>query len=114
MDIGESVIFPKPRDRQEEDLYGVLSGFVHDVTRILNRGVVFEDNVDCAFVSFTSNATPDTEDTVAHGLGRVPTGYLVYSRDKAGVLYDSGTAFTASNIYLKCNVASVAFKLIVF
>ena len=58
--------------------------------------------------------SPDTEDTTAHTLGKVPTGFFVISQDKAGSLYDSGTAFTATNIFTKCDVASVTFKIIVF
>jgi hypothetical protein len=113
-EIGESIILPKPQDKQDEDLYNVLTTFVFSVTKILNGGILFQDNFDCKLVSFTSNATPDTEDTIAHGLGRTPTGYLIYSKDKAGILYDGGTAFDATNLYLKCNVASVALKIIVF
>lgn len=81
---------------------------------ILNRGITFSENVDIVFVQFTSSATPDAENTVAHTLGKVPTGFIVYSLDKAGVVYRSGTAFTATNIYLKVNVASVAVKILVF
>lgn len=81
---------------------------------ILDRGIRFSDNMDVDLVSFTSNGSVDTEDTTAHSLGKVPTGIIVYSQDKAGSLYNSGTAFTASNIYTKCSVATVAFKVIVF
>jgi len=113
-EIAASIIFPRPRDKADEDLFNVLSEFTTDVIKILNGGILFSDNFDCQLVSYTSNGSADTEDTVAHGLGKVPTGYIVYSRDKAAIVYDSGTAFTATNIYLKCNVATVALKLIVF
>ena len=113
-EIGASIIFPKPRDRADEDLFNVLSEFTDDVIKILNKGILFSDNVDCELVDYTSNGTPDTEDTVVHGLGRVPVGFLVYSLDKAGIIYDGGTANTAVNLYLKCSVATVASKIIVF
>ena len=64
-------------------------------------------------ISFTSNGVADTETTVAHSLGRVPTGVYVYEQDKAGSLYKS-KAFDANNIYMKSDVATVAFKVIVF
>jgi len=114
MDIGQNIIFPEPRNQHEKDLFSVMGSGFNDIIRILDKGILFTDNVDCQLVSFTSNAVADTEDTVAHGLGKIPTGYFVYSRDKAGVLYDGGTSWTSSNIYVKCNVASVAFKIIVF
>lgn len=81
---------------------------------ILNRGIRFEDNVDCVMVEFTSNGTPNTQDTVAHTLGKVPTGFLVVNKDKAGDVYAGGTTWTKTNIYFKTTVASVALKILVF
>lgn len=69
------------------------------------------ENISGEFQVFTSNATPDTEDTVAHTIGAVPVGYIVLKQDKAGSLYMSGTAWTSSNVYFKCDVASVAFTI---
>jgi hypothetical protein len=71
-------------------------------------------NVEGEWQEFTSHAGADTEFAVAHGLISVPLGYLVVSQDKAGTLYqmhDTGTAWTTTNIYLKCNVASVRFLI---
>lgn len=81
---------------------------------ILNRGIRFEDNVDSVYVEFTSNAAPNTQDTVAHTLGKVPTGFLVVNKDKAGDVYAGGTTWTKNNLYLKTSVASVALKILVF
>lgn len=81
---------------------------------ILNRGITFGDNMDCRLVSFTSSATPDAENTVAHGLGKMPTGFLVYSLDKGAVVYNSGSAWTTTDAFLKVNTASVAVKVIFF
>ncbi len=66
------------------------------------------------YQTYTTNATPDTEDTVAHGLGRVPVGFIVVNRDKAGIVYDSGGTWTTTNILLKCNVASMTTTILVF
>lgn len=114
MDIGESIIFPIPESEKQVELFTILQRFANDVCKILNGGIIFADNVDCALVSFTSSGTPDAENTVAHGLGKVPTGYIIYEQDKAGSLYKGSTSWTKTNIYLKCNVASVAFKAIIF
>ena len=112
--IGTGPIFPQPRDKQESDLFKAIQDFANRVVVILNRGIKFEDNVDCRLIEFTSSGTPDAENTVAHSLGKVPTGYIVYSVDKAGVVYKGSTTWTTTNIYLKVNVASVAVKIIVF
>lgn len=69
-------------------------------------------NIEGEWQEFTSDGTANTEFTLAHGIGSVPLGYMVVAQDKAGSLYqmhDTGTAWTATNIYLKCNVASVKF-----
>lgn len=113
-EIGESIIFPNPREQHEEDLYNSLREFIDDVTKILNRGILFSDNMDVDIVSYTSNATPDTSDTVSHSLGKVPTGFIVVNIDKSAIVYDAGTSWTSSNIYLKCDTASTAVKIIVF
>ncbi len=112
--IGGSPILPTPKDQRDTDLYRVLSEFFRKITTILNRGITFDENVDCRLINFTSSATPDAENTIAHTLGKVPIGYIVYGKDKAGDVYTGGTAWTTTNLYLKVNVASVAVKIIVF
>ena len=69
------------------------------------------ENIAGEFVTYTSNAVADTEDTVAHTLGAAPVGFIIINRDKGGVVYDSGTAWTSSNLYLKCSTASTVVDL---
>ena len=114
MSVISSKILPKPEGKKEQDLFYLLENFIREVKTILNGGIKFSDNFDAKMISFESSATPDAENTVAHTLGKTPTGYIVYSRDKASVLYDGGTTWTSTNIYLKANVASVTFKILVF
>ncbi len=71
-------------------------------------------NFDGQWIQFTSSGTPDAENTVAHDLVRVPTGYIVGQRNKAGVLYNGSTAWSKTNIYLKCNVATTIFRIFVW
>lgn len=74
------------------------------------------ENISGKFVQYTSNGTKDTEDTISHNLGVIPQGYIVIWQDKAGNVYQgptTGTAWTSSNLYLKCSVASVTFMLFV-
>ena len=65
---------------------------------------------------FKDTTTPgaDVEFTVEHGLGYVPIGFLVISKNKAGDVYKSATAATVSTIALKCNVATVAIRIMIF
>lgn len=71
-------------------------------------------NLSAVFVVFTSNGTANTEDSVTHTLGRIPRGYIPVSQNKSAVLYESGTAFTSSKIYLKSTAVSVAWIVLVF
>lgn len=66
------------------------------------------ENIAGEFQVYTSNGSADTEDTIAHTLGSVPIGYIVIKQDKGSVVYDSGTAWTSTDIYLKQTVATVA------
>ena len=81
---------------------------------ILNRGITFDDNVDCRRVSVTSHGTPGTEFSVSHTLGKVPIGYIVCGQNGAGSVYDGTTANTATTLFLKSDVGGVVFRLIVF
>lgn len=65
------------------------------------------------FVDVTT-AGADTEFAVKHGLGRVPVGYIPIGQNKAGGFYNSTTAWTAESIYLKCDVATMTVRLLVF
>lgn len=69
-----------------------------------------ESKINGVFISGVTNATPNTEDGFAHTLGRVPRGFIVITKDKAGDMYAGSTANTNALIYLKNAVASVAFS----
>jgi len=91
-----------------------LEEFDRNLGAILNRGILFGDNVDCASIEFTSSATANAENAVVHTLGKVPTGFIVYSLDKAATIYNGTTAHSKTTIYLKSNAASTAVKAWVF
>lgn len=96
-----------------------LRRFDDDLLRYLNEqdenlDSIFKINVtDGQFLTFTSHATPGTDVTVPHNLGRTPTGYIPVTKDKAADIYHT-TAMDDANLYLKCDVATAAIKLWVF
>ncbi len=71
-------------------------------------------NFDGEWLEITTSGTPDAENAVTHHLNRVPTGYIVGQRNKAATLYNGTTSWTASIIYLKCNVATSIFRIFVW
>lgn len=107
----------KPESDFDKSVEEALLRTGQQLEDILNKGIKFAENFNGQIKSHTSNAVANTEDTISHTLGRIPSGYLVLYQDKAGTLFQgpsTGTAWTASNLYLKCNVASVAFSLLIF
>lgn len=108
-----SSIYGKIR-KYDEDIANTLQKLSGDLSNIFRNGVSITDNVDAQTISYTSNAIADTEDTVAHTLKREPTGFIVVDTDKAGIVYRGGTAFTTTDIYLKCSTASTALKVLIF
>lgn len=63
---------------------------------------------------FATHATPNTEVAVAHGLGRIPVGYIPVAQNLAGSIYTGATAWDITNIYFKCSVASVTVTMLIF
>jgi hypothetical protein len=96
---------------QINKLYACLEGRVSFGTGVTGTQ---SGNLEGEWRTYTSNATPNTEDTLPHTIGSVPLGYLVVNQNKSGNIYGTptlGTAWTASSIFLKCDVASVTFLL---
>jgi len=91
-----------------------LEEWQQNLKSILDRGIERNDNVDQRDATFTSNAVADTEDAVTHTLGKIPEGFRVINSDKAATVYDSGTAWTETTIFLKTNVASATITIEVF
>lgn len=108
------LILPEPRDDYDRQLQESILNFFAGLVDMLNGGLRFADNHDSQNKSYTTNAVADTEDTIAHTLGRVPKGAILTKTDKAVDLYEGGTAWTTTNIYLKANVASAAVDIEIF
>lgn len=75
------------------------------------------ENIAGQWQQFTSNGSANTQFNIAHTLGSVPIGYIVLWQDKAGSFYQgptTGTAWTSTQISLKCSVASVAALIFLF
>lgn len=76
-------------------------------------------NMQCYKATGTTPVTPNTEFSVKHNLKHVPVGFLIASTTPAGHIYKSTTAWTAATnialgtIFLKSDVASVAFTIII-
>lgn len=68
-------------------------------------------NLDAIEVEWVTPDPPNTEFAIPHLLGRVPVRAERTRADRACDVYDSGTAWTATTLYLKCNTASALVLL---
>jgi len=71
-------------------------------------------NIDAIWVVYVSNGTANTEDTVAHGLGRQPADMWVGLPDKSAVIYKGTTAWTSTQVFLKASAATVTVNLLLY
>jgi hypothetical protein len=69
------------------------------------------DNIRGIWITYTTNATPDTEDAIAHNMGVVPIGALEMLKPQVGYLYRGTTSWTAATIYMKCSASSQTVRL---
>ena len=72
------------------------------------------ENLDGEFQVFTSNGVADTEETLSHTLNRTPVGFIIMNSSKGANLYDSGTSWTSTTIYLKSDTASTIYTIWIF
>lgn len=110
-----SVLAATPDLREfDRDLITVLSSMSGNLAAILDGGISVNDNLDASIVSVASHATPGTEFSVAHGLGKSPSGYVVCGQSAAGSIFDGATANSRTTAYFKSNVSAVTFKILFF
>lgn len=85
-----------------------------DVVKIVNGGLdLLTNNKGFTFTGATPGVA-NTEFTITHNLGYIPTGFLVVSIDQAAIVYKGVTAWTATAISLKCNQATANVVVFVF
>jgi len=65
-------------------------------------------------LTVADSGTANVEFSFTHHLGRTPAGFIVTKSDAACSVYDSGTTWTTTTIYLKCDAANVALTITVF
>lgn len=89
----------------------VLAGNVSFGSTMDNTGQ--DQNIQGYKAMGTTPATPNTQFSINHSLGRIPIGFLVISLNAVATIYAGTTAWTSTTIYLACNQSSVAYSLIV-
>jgi len=69
-------------------------------------------NIESSMANGTTPGGANTEFAVTHTLGRIPVTFFGHT-DNGGVLYKSTTAWTKTQIFLKCTTASANYQVVV-
>lgn len=80
---------------------------LREITDVLNGQITFVDNIRQEIHSVTFDAA-DTDVSVSHGLGRVPTGVVVLGLTAAMIVYDGSTGNTVDAVYLRSSATGTA------
>lgn len=97
--------------KDDEKRWNFVSQFFDNIKELLNNGLKFSDNFDSKFVN-VSFAAANIDTAVPHGLGRVPTGYIVTRRGASLTVVDGATAWTSNIIYLKSTAIGTVTVLV--
>lgn len=113
MQIRQRIKTGKAQSPFESDLEKELLSFSTELSTIINKGLRFSDNFNAQIVTVADTGTANTEFSVAHTLKTVPAGFILININNAGIVYDSGTVWTTTALYLKCSAANCTIKIIV-
>ena len=94
-----------------EDLSSHLDKFCQQVSEIMNGGIDFKTNFNGGQVNAVFTAV-NTDTAVAHGLDRIPTGYIPTSKTAAMHVYTGVTPWNKTLIYLRADVVGTSGLLI--
>lgn len=99
-----------------------MAGFINKLHTLLASGVSVgtgesssaAGNLSGQFIDWVFSATPDSLETIPHGLGKAPVAVIPVRMDRACIIYDTnfGAGWGYSQIQLYCNTASAKVKLL--
>lgn len=99
------------REMDEKQFKSQLSLILKNYYDILNRGIIFGDNVRCALVT---QSLVVGENAIQHDLGYVASNYILIGSGVANQsLYDSTTKNTKITIYINATQNGSA-RLLIF
>ena len=79
--------------------------------KLLNKGLTFQDNLDGALLEVV---IVSGENTIQHGLGYIPSGYIIiYSENEATFSGSSLSSWTTEQLFLTSSAASPRVRLFV-
>ena len=97
--------------QEPKDQMRFISIFFDQIKMLINNGLQFADNFDSKILTLTFSAA-STDTSLTHGLGRVPTGYVILKRSASMTVYDGSAAWTSNLIYLRASAAGSVTVLV--
>lgn len=89
--------------------------FDKQVLEALSNNLSFHDNFKGGFVDITTPNPAGTELTVQHGLGYVPTGFIIVLKEGAGDVYASNvSSWDGEFLYIKSDTADLDIRIFIF
>lgn len=91
-----------------------------DLDKLLHRNISFgqqvdsgDQNIDGKMVEIANTGPANTQVAVTHNLGRVPQFIDFKYKNVSGDWFDSGTAWTASQVFIKFTIANMHVRLFI-
>ncbi len=100
------------RLQTEDEVKRWVSLAFDQLQSLINGGLSFSDNFNAKILSITIS-TANVDVASLHGLGRVPSGYIVLGSSAATSVYDGASANTSSILYLRASVAATVKVLVI-
>lgn len=101
--------YPEVLDR----MHTILDGSV-DIGGVRPDGVAIKGNINNIHIVVNDSGAANTEFVVNHNLNRIPSGFNVIRKNATCDIFDSGTTWTTTQIFLKCTAAHVKLVLEVY
>lgn len=100
-------------DRQDpEDVKRFTNIALEQIKQMLNNGLLISDNFNAKQLNITFSVA-NVDQAAIHGLGRVPTGYIVIGTTTALNVYDGASTSTSQVLYLRSSATGTA-RLVVY
>ena len=108
----------EPTKKSLETFMQMIKGIYQDFSRAFNGNIGFGDgtnldNISGSWINVTAPAVANTDFTVNHNLGRIPSGYWVMQKDRACDVYTGSIAATVTQLTLRSTVASAVIRLFI-
>jgi hypothetical protein len=96
-------------------LFGVVNGAIDIGVSTQTNPTNYTGNLSGQWVNVTAPGSANTEFSLTHSLGRIPSFYW-FIADRSCNLYqlpNTGTAWTSTKVYVKCDTASAVLRVFI-